>query len=337
MKARFRYSLENFRGVAIVFVMLSHIMSIQNMGKVGNIFYYFVGDATAWFVFISGYLFYYLEAAKFDYPNYLWKKAKFVVLPYVILSVPAIFFWMYNSQYVLYGLTPSSFFVWSIVAGGIAVGPMWFIPMIMIFFILTPIFNFISRKKFIYLFLILSMSFSVFSSRSIYNANPLLSFFHFLGFYVFGIVVAKNAGMIERFSNHTKSLLIIFGLLVFLIFGLMFPGIDDMPPSFFSGLGALNYILVGKLGLLISIFVLFERFFEKKNVVLGYFAKISFGLFFIHGFIGAIFQRFSRKINFPDAMTHLLCEVLVIVFGSVLIVFLLKKIMGKWSRYVIGC
>lgn len=337
MKAKFRYSLENFRGVAIIFVMLSHIMSIQNMGKVGDIFYYLVGDATAWFVFISGYLFYYLEANNFNYSSYLWKKIKFVVFPYLILSFPAILFWIFISQNLLYGMTSGDFFIWALLAGGIAVGPMWFIPMIVIFFILTPFFNYISKNKLIYLVLVPSLIFSLFSSRSVYNANPGLSFLHFLGFYVLGIVVAKKNKEVEELRDECKFLLIAIGLSVFLYFGFIFPGISDLPPSFFSGMGKLNYILVGKLGLLMAIFILFERFFEKKSQILGYFAKISFGLFFIHGFSGTFFQRMSTNIDFQSPMYKLFCEVIVIVFGSVLIVFLLKKILGKWSRYVIGC
>ena len=337
MKSKFRYSLENFRGVAIIFVMLSHIMSIQNMGKVGDVFYYLVGDATAWFIFISGYLFYYLEINKFNYFDYLKKKVKFVVLPYLILSFPAILFWIYSSQHVIYGLTAIKYFFWSLIAGGIAVGPMWFIPMIVIFFLLTPVFNILSKTKFIYIFVAVSLGFSLFSSRSIYNANALLSFMHFLGFYLLGMVAAKDAAALEALKTSTKVTLIFIAIFVFIIFGLLFPGIDNIPSSFFSGLGFLNYILVGKLALLVAIFLIFERFFERQNKVLGYFAKISFGLFFIHGFMGAVFQRVSRDIHYASPMLKLLCEVGVIVFVSVAVVYVLKKFLGKWSRYVIGC
>ena len=141
MKSKFRYSLENFRGIAIFFVMFSHIISIQSMGRLGGYLYYFVGDATTWFVFISGYLFYYLEVNNFKYADYLWKKLKYVILPYLILSIPVIFFWISISQNLLYGLTPLKFMLWSLLAGGIAVGPMWFIPMIALFFIFTPVFR----------------------------------------------------------------------------------------------------------------------------------------------------------------------------------------------------
>lgn len=123
MKSKFRYSLENFRGVAIIFVMLSHISSFQSMGAASNYLFFFLGDATAWFVFISGYLFYYLEVNKFKYFDYMQKKLKYVILPYLILSIPAILVGLYFLRNILYDLTPLNYTFWSLLTGGMVVGP----------------------------------------------------------------------------------------------------------------------------------------------------------------------------------------------------------------------
>ncbi|MDN2696108.1 acyltransferase [Janthinobacterium sp. SUN073] len=337
MKSKFRYSLENFRGIAIIFVMFSHIMSIQGIGKLGGYLYYIVGDATTWFVFISGYLFYYLEANNFKYGAYLMKKVKYVILPYLILSIPVIFFWLSASQNVLYGLTPLNFMLWSLIAGGIAVGPMWFIPMIALFFTFTPAFRFLARTKAIYIVTLTFLIFSMFSSRSIYNANAFLSFLHFFGFYMLGIVAAKDAAVLERLKTETKKKIIFISILAFIFFGYFFPGMASMPNSFFNGLGLLNYILVGKLFLLIAIFFIFEQYYNRENKSLGYLARISFGLFFAHGFMAAIFAKVLKSINYIDPIVTLFAEIGVVIFVSIGIVVLVKKVLKKWSRYVIGC
>ncbi|EZP41384.1 acyltransferase family protein [Janthinobacterium lividum] len=337
MNSKFRYSLENFRGVAIIFVMFSHIASIQQMGKFGDFYYYIFADATNWFVFISGYLFYYLEVNKFNYMNYLSKKAMYVVLPYLILSVLPIAFWIYSSQHILYGLTPMKFVLWSLLSGGIAVAPMWFIPMIALFFLMTPIFRILSKTKLIYVLTAGALIFSMFSSRTVHNTNPLLSFLHFLGVYVLGIIAAKDAYIIDGLKESTKAKIISISLVIFFVLGFLFPGFKSLPPSFFSGLGIFNYIMAGKLALLIAIFLLFERFMQHKNNTLGYFAKISFGLFFIHGIMEAIFRRGARDIDFGSPVLRFSAEVGVVVFVSIAVVFVLKKILKKWSRYVIGC
>lgn len=323
--------------MAIIFVMFSHIISIQGMGHLGGYLYYIVGDATTWFVFISGYLFYYLEVNNFKYGAYLSKKIKYVILPYFILSLPVIFFWVSISQHILYGLTPLNFILWSLLAGGIAVGPMWFIPMIAIFFILTPVFRFLAKTKAIYILTVAFLIFSMFSSRSIYNANPFLSMLHFCGFYMLGIVAAKDAAVLDGLKSATRKNIIYFSILIFVIFGYFFPGVESMPNSFFNGLGLLNYILVGKLALLVAIFLTFEQFYDRESKVLGYLAKISFGLFFVHGFMAAIFAKVSKSINHYDPLVTLFAEISVVIFVSIGIVVLVKKVLRKWSRYVIGC
>ena len=177
----------------------------------------------------------------------------------------------------------------------------------------------------------------MFSSRTVHNTNPLLSFSHFLGVYVLGIIAAKDAYIIDGLKESNKKKIIYISLVIFFVLGFLFPGFKSLPPSFFSGIGTFNYIMAGKLALLIAIFLLFERFMQNKNNILGYFAKISFGLFFIHGIMEAIFRRGTRDIDFGSPVLRFSAEVGVVVFVSIVVVFVLKKILKKWSRYVIGC
>lgn len=337
MKGRFRYSLENFRGVAIIFVMLSHISSIYSFEKGGDYLFYLLTNATAWFVFISGYLFYYLESEKFEYGKYLIKKLKYVVLPYLFLSVPAIIAGLYFSRHVLYGLTSDQYVAWSLVTGGTVVPPMWFIPMIVIFFLLTPVFNFLSKTKIIYIFVVCGLVLSIFSSRSVNNTNAFFSFLNFAGFYFLGMVAAKNVAVLDSLSYAWKSKIIYGSVAIFLLFGFLYPGIEEEPVGFLSSLGSLNFLNVGKLAFLVAIFFIFERYLERKNNVLGYLAKISFGLFFIHGFMILIFARIARDVDFGNAYVRFFSEVAIVVFVSIAVVFLIKVVLGKRSRYVVGC
>ena len=337
MKSKFRYSLENFRGVAIIFVMLSHISSFQSMGAASNYLFFFLGDATAWFVFISGYLFYYLEVNKFKYFDYMQKKLKYVILPYLILSIPAILVGLYFLRNILYDLTPLNYTFWSLLTGGMVVGPMWFIPMIVIFFLLTPVFNTLAKTKYIYIAAFVALIFSIFSSRPIHNANPVLSFLHFLGFYLLGIAAAKSVDFLDALSSSVKMKIIYASLFVFFLAGFIYAGRVNEVGGFYDGLGLVNYIILGKLGLLIAIFFLFEQFMEQRRGMLGYLAKISFGLFFIHGFMSLVFVKFFQGMSFYNPLVKLITEIGVVVFASIAVVFLLNLVLRKWSRYVIGC
>lgn len=337
MKLNFRYFLDNFRGMAILFVILSHTPSIQEMGGIGKYLNFTLTDATTWFVFISGYLFCYLEVDKFNYMEYLLKKAKYVILPYFFFAFIALSLKLYVSQNVLFDLTPINYVLWSLLVGWAIVFPLWFIPMIVIFFLMTPVFNILSKTKLLYVVTFFALLFSAFSSRPINNSNAILAFLHFLGFYLFGVLAASNASALDNLSKSTKSVIITVSFFVFLISALLYFEQSEFPPDFFSGIGIPNYISIGKLALLIAIFFLFERFMNRENIILGYFAKISFGLFFVHGFVIYVFSKLIAGNVFFSEAGKIFLEVCIVFFASIAIVSIMKKILKKRSRYVVGC
>lgn len=337
MESKFRYSLENFRGIAIIFVMFSHVVSLKLIDGVGNYLHYLLVDATAWFVFISGYLFYYLEIDKFNYGKYLSRKLKFVLLPYLILSVPAIWASLLVQRHIMLDLTPLEYTLWSLISGGTMVAPMWFIPMIFIFFLLTPIFRILARSRLIIPVALIGLVFSVFSFRPFFNNSAFFSFLHFAGFYLFGIAAAKHASNLDQLSKNVKSVIILLALAIFLITGVAYPGFSEDPIRFIGTVGKFNYVTMGKLALLVVIFLAFERYLNRPHKTLAFMAKISFGLFFIHGFMIVFFGRWLHNLAYSSLWIEPAAEIGFVILGSIAIVVLIKKITGKWSRYVIGC
>lgn len=339
MDKEFKYSVENFRGIAIVFVMLSHIGSFSTLGDTGKYIVFLFSDATTWFVFISGYLFAYLESSEnFDFKKYASKKLKFVVMPYAILSIPAVSAGLYFDRHILYNLSSFEYILWSLSVGGSVVAPMWFIPMIVLFFLSSPIFFRMNNKYFLFIVTFVLLLFSVFSARPFGNQNPIFSFFHFLGFYVLGIYLYHLRFAIQKLSKNSALAISMSGLILFLT--TLFLCVKEWELgayySFYAQIGKFNPMQLGKFFLLLSVFIFLEQFGNFHNKYLSYFAKISFGLFFIHGFYMLVFNRFGLVIAKSSA-SRLFLELLVVVFLSIVSVALLKKILGKSSRYVIGC
>ena len=95
-------SLNWFRGLAILFVVLTHVDSGSLNSNIAQYIKTFVGNGTFYFVFISGYLFFHL-IHKYSYLDYLRKKFLYVLIPYVfILSISIlIFFQDYISKMVI--------------------------------------------------------------------------------------------------------------------------------------------------------------------------------------------------------------------------------------------
>lgn len=337
MERKFRYSLDNFRGLSIIFVMFSHLSSFEALGTVGDASYFLVGNATAWFVFISGYLFYYIESKNFQYADYLLKKLKFVIIPYLLLSIPAILAGMYFSRPKVLGLDNASYVIWSLIVGGSIVGPMWFIPMIAVFFLMSPLFHRLANHRAVYPMAALALVFSMFSARPLNGTNPLLSFLHFLGFYLMGLAFAKSATYTSELKTSTRRVLIVAGFTLFLWAALWYEGPYSDAPGFFVGLGTFNLLQFGKWALLIMLFFLFEQSFNRPNRMLGYFAKVSFGLFFIHGFHSVFFSKFKQYVPYWSTLQIFLGEVFFVAIAPVATVYVLKLLLGKKSRYVIGC
>lgn len=335
-KRRFQHSVENLRGLSILFVVLSHITSMRAVGPVGEAMSFLFQDATALFVFISGYLFNYIEQDRFSYREYLIKKAKFVVLPYLILSVPAVLAGLVFKQHEVIGLSTGGYSLWSLLVGGAVIIPMWFVPMIVVFFLVSPLFHRLGASRMLPVATVMALGISLLTARPLDNLNPFLSFVHFAGFYLLGILLSARFEDIKQ-SGWT-GILIVVPLILFLSTATVYFAMHGQSPmGFVDGLGQFNFSLFGKLTLLLAVLFLFDRFLNVNNRFLGWMAEISFGLFFMHGFFMALFTKFGQRIVPGPPIIVLAVELVFVLGGAIFAVVVAKRVIGKGSRYVIGC
>jgi surface polysaccharide O-acyltransferase-like enzyme len=332
----FRYSIENFRGIAILFVVFSHLASIRYAGDAGKYLYYLVGDATAWFVFISGYLFAYLEFGRFSFPSYMKKKLQYVLLPYLIISSLTIAGAVAAGLPQALGLSALGFTGWALVVGGAIVPPLWFIPMITLFFLITPAIHALRDNKWLYLVCAIGMALSLFTSRPFLNTNPLFAFIHFVGFYALGVLASVNARQIDKLSPSRATGLMLLSIAIFLISAGFYTEYDP-GATFLEDSGELDVMQLGKLALLVAVFIGFEKFFNRRNAMLSYVANVSFGLFFVHGLFLGSAAFLSQHIDFPNDLSFIAAEAATVLLFSFGTVALVKKLLGTRSRYVIGC
>jgi hypothetical protein len=132
-------------------------------------------------------------------------------------------------------------------------------------------------------------------------------------------------------------MLMLGGVAGFLYAAHIYDETDNELHGFFDLLGTFNALQFGKLSLLVALFFFFERFVNRKNSFFAYFAKISFGLFFIHGFYVVLFAKLMQRWFVVNPLVSLMAEMALVLIGSVLTVALVKKLLGARSRYVIGC
>ena len=92
----FLKSFEYFRGISILFIVAGHCFQLGNW-EINNVFEKFIANIIAGgsslFVFISGFLFHYVFFKKYKYVRFIFKKIRNVLIPYLVLSVlPIVYF-----------------------------------------------------------------------------------------------------------------------------------------------------------------------------------------------------------------------------------------------------
>ncbi|MET0182451.1 MAG: acyltransferase [Caulobacterales bacterium] len=318
------------RGAAIFAILLAHTADIFSFphdsigGKIAEL----TVDVTGFFLLLSGYLFQHLSA-RFDYGDFLRKKLQNVMLPYLFISIPAIAIylshlkshpWLPDSFFSLPATTIVSYFL----VTGAHLGPLWFMPVIALFFLAAPIFLWIDRKPVRYLIIIPALILSIYIGRPPHNADPLQSFAHFAFAYLIGMAASRFGNVwMPIAKRHALALLAV--------------GVATTALTLADSAVPLNADLVLKIPLFFAVMALFLRAPSLRSAWLDRAAALSFGLYFVHGYIvGALRFILSQSPSAPHNLIALTIAYAIVVGLAFGIVEVLKAMLGRDSRKFIG-
>ena len=348
-----------FRGIAIIFIVFGHCYDVgfsnfgQNQTLFARVLRNLLSGGTAFFVFISGYLFHHIYYRNFNYGDFLIKKLKYVFVPFLIISSTDIFYFL--SRYLI-GIISSSNKTELYLAklksypyinnylyghGEISIA-LWYIPFIMVIFSLSFIFiKFVKIKSFVQLLLIfILLIVSILIHRTF--KNEIIGIFqniiYFIPFYLLGIYISIN---FKKFYEKLKGNEL-YILLIALGIAIIQTRIVLVDLILKNNLKVENFDFMMIQKCLLSLFfILFlMRFEKKKNKILNIFADNSFGIFFIHGIFIWLFNVIiiKLKISFVSNSTlqyfGLSTFILII---SLAITMLIRKVLPRNSKYIIGC
>lgn len=254
----------------------------------------------------------------------------FIFLPYFILSVPAVLDEISFPKEIFSNLS-----IWEQLliyySTGIHMSHFWFIPMICIYYLISPIFALINKYKFYYIIPIL-MIMTIFIPREISPMhNPILSALHFLVFYVFGMLVSYKRKEILKYSNYYPIGIIIFGIFFYLTTDLNF--IKGNDEYFLKLLYVIKFNLIS-----VTLVCFFYKHDQKIGRSLNFLAGPSFGIYFLHNYFIVISEKFLTKYNIhiEGNIATMIAAIFFITYISYLLVIFLKKSMGKKSKVLIG-
>jgi len=321
-----------FRGLAILLIVAGHTMQFGNPGSwLNNSAFEIFTGGTALFIFISGFLFQHLSG-KYEYKTYMKKKWTNVILPYLITAVPGIIlcFTMpvqYGNPFE--GLNPLAQIGVFLTTGRIHNVPTWYIPMILLFFILADIFLILEKKKILYKLLPVLFLITFFIPRMAIEPEMLKNlsygakyfeyikyilngFIHFASMYILGMYFSANKDKIKL--CYDKRFWLWFGMITVSV-------IDIVLNHFFQ----ISNGTISKIFLTLIVLGYLEHYDNQIknctwfNNTADFIAKYSFSIFFIHWYI---FFAYNQIFNTAKVIPVNSITELFVVSGIVLIRFL---------------
>ena len=335
-------SIHFFRGIAILFIIAGHCLgqgldltgiTIEEQSIVNKLLYNFLTGGTGMFVFISGFLFYSVFYKKYNFKDFTIKKLKNIYIPYIVLSIyPIIKMYFIDKQYKFeYNLDIlHSFYT------GIYMTGYWYITFIMIMFLISPLFIKYINSEHKGKILLISFFISLIIQRPIQNLNQIHSVIYFTFFYILGIWVAINKDKVLEVLKNKVWILGILTIIVVILQTMVFVHMGNYHKEFFEFKG-IDFILIQKTLMCLIFFVFLTRFENSKLIVLDKLAEYSFAIYFLHPYIMRVFEnKIYKKIEGINYWALFLIEMSILVFVSIVVAMIIKKLLKKYSRYVIG-
>ena len=351
MSKAFYKHLHAFRGLAILGVVCSHAVGIQvviNGGPetssqtliLNSIQEMFFHGSTLFFALISGLLFS-LVLRDRGWHSFYKSKVLNVLIPYMLVStILTIIVWKGSvHSFVLVDANITEIiksWVKNIIMGR-AMYHLWYIPVLLFLFLLTPALSWLvfqCKQKF---FLLAVILLPLISSRT-WPDHSLFSLFYFIGAYTFGIWLGANYEKVMNWvAQYSRRLLVIVLITSLCIFLLKFYHIGYF--SFFSPAETLWYIQ--KLILSCLLLFWFRKIEDHLPKILSVFAVHAFALFFLHAvfmlmFAGIQIENNLNAANLPNMLFSALIVGTLSTLCSLVISIGVKKFAGKHSRLLLG-
>lgn len=337
-KATFEHDVHLFRGVAMILIVLLHSVPSFNWSEqplTEAVLNALLNQSSMFFFFISGYLFYHLSP-KFEYSTYLRRKAATILVPYLVVSVPALLVslfiipqvgmwdWFYElpvwQQTILFLLT------------GKHLAPLWFVPTIILFYIAAPLFVRwgASRNSYWLLPPLLLLAALIGPDGP---TGPLQKAAYLLPAYASGIFIsryrAEVAAATRRYLHFIAMALCILVLLL----------IAEVE-------GPLDLLILFKLISCPVILLALKKFGTHAPSWASVVASLSFGIYFVHGYVISGFrllytltggQSWEGNSNlFDPSLMGLGIHAAVVLMVSSAIVLMIKKVFRQRSRQIVG-
>ena len=287
-----------FRGLAILFVVAGHCASFFAWNAHGHAEAFakdLFDDSTFFFVFIAGFLFQTTER-RFSYPDYLVRKLRNVVAPYIVAITPAIVYALVRGTHSfdaesLHQLSMAEKVGYFMLYGGSTVNyALWFVPVISLYYLASPVLVTIDRQKYAYMALLLLLPISLLMHRPTYTHGHNLSLaLYFLSAFVLGMCCSRFRVPVLGWVDRYLAIVVVASLILFLshFLGSEHHGkyTTDEPFDYQHHTGLIDWVFLQKLLMTFALLGLVRRFRQGLSGPLGFLGDKSFTIYFFHLYV----------------------------------------------------
>lgn len=345
-------SINYFRAIAIMFIVAGHCLSLSDFS-----FHSFFGDVilnimtggTTFFVFISGFLFYHVFYKNFNFYKFIKTKVKFVLFPYIIMSFFPVMFYVFIGHHVHKYFEPIgdgivNLYIIPLIKyyfTGIGIVAYWYIPFVMLIFLMSPVFiSFIRlnlKSQLLIIFPLLLISTLIHRPIEGSGYVPIHALAYFIPVYLIGIISSQNKTFIYSTLKGKGVHLFILGIFIAII-GVVFGQVESSfkHPFVYEGF---DLMLIQKLILCFAFMIWLGQFEKDKNKFLNLISENSFGIFFLHPLLLILTDKTKRMLDFtfPENVLLIYLIFYITIFTlSLGITILIKRIFPAHSRYIVG-
>jgi peptidoglycan/LPS O-acetylase OafA/YrhL len=345
--------LHLFRGLAILQIVMihaGHVFLLRGFSKAipdTNPVYATVDvlfhGSTIYFAMMSGILYAHLFWRR-DFFTYLKGRAANVATPYITMSIALttliwVASWRRNGEAPDWALLAHK--VLSNLISGDAWNTFWYIPVILILYLLSPLlFTAVRTAKWRFLALVTILLPLIVSRTGTELTAQMLVYF--AGAYTFGLFIGLDLdGALDRIEQNITWLILIAMVSTATLMVVFLSGFDPIGPI--SLRESLFYIQKLSLAclMLAGLRAWDQRPGRIRDTILGLAASTSFGIYFLHGPLMRPVVSIIGPLAPADQPWWALCAGILTTFAaglvlSLSVIFVCRSVVGQRSRQLIG-
>lgn len=289
--------------------------------------------STIYFIFISGFLFYYLSP-KFTILRYYRNKLLNVMVPYVFMTSVVLIVLTEAFIEPASSLSCSLKKILEVFVYGKAQTQYWYMPFIALVFIISPLLLKIPKKIFFKISLIAGLLPLLGTRTGIHVSVG--QYLYFFPVYLQGMCLAMHYPGCIAVLNRRKNIFIAIAILASIV--LFYLRGQERYVGLINITESLYYIQ--KLSITFLVMIGFEKLEHRNIPILKSLATYSFAIYFTHLFVGNSFAKQyyyhffieSPFLIYPASIAYVIMVLFATLFGCMGI----KKMLGSKARYFIG-